>query len=187
MEAPVMQDAKGGLVPLRRSVPAGRPDLEAKVREAVAKGLPRLAASALAGAYPMGFVPRFEPCRDFRVSSQVVASQLLYSRNLQLLSLLILEPAAIMKLGQRAFSGLGRVEAPRMVVSANAEALNTVVSKLGCLVARMDDESEISIAPPLVLNCSGGNSFQLRGSETLVLSLASLDISMVLAVSLQAV
>jgi hypothetical protein len=187
MEAPVMQDARSGIPTVRPSGPAGKAALEANVRETIAKGLPRLATTALAAAYPMGFVPRFEPSRNRRVASQVVASQLLYTRNLQLLALLELEPNAILKLAQRAFSGLGRVEAPRMVVSANAEALNTMVSKLGCLLGRMDDESEVAITPPVVLNCSGANSIPLLGSESLFLSLGSVDVSMTLAVSLQAI
>src|SRR5688572_30058565 len=141
MGTQLLQEARTARTMRPEARPEQPPALEARVREMVAMGLPKLAVTSLAGSFPMGFAAQWEQSRDYRVASQVVCSQLLYTRNLQLLTLLVMDPALVMKLGLRAFPKLGRAEAPKMAISACGEALNAMVSKLGCLAGKLDDDS----------------------------------------------
>lgn len=160
---------------------------EEKFRDLLARGLPKIASAAVAGIYPDGFSAQMEASRDYLVDSQVVESQLVYTKNLQILSLLIMEPGQIMKLGQRVFPKLGRIEAPKMVVSANEEVLNAVTAKLGYLIGKVEGDKELAISPPVVLNCSGENGIPILGAESFFLSLVGMDVTMRLITSMQTV
>lgn len=160
---------------------------EVKFRDLLTKGLPKLAQAALAGVYPMAFNPVIEPAREFRVDSQIVCSQLAYTKNLQVLTFLIIEPGQIMKLGKRAFPKCNRAEASKMVISANGEALNTVMAKLGYLLGKLDEDAPVTIAPPMVINCSSENGIRIQESAAFILGLSGHDSSMVLVASIQQV
>src|SRR3954471_20903162 len=127
---------------------------EIKLRELIAKGLAQVAAASVNAVYRMGFQAMEERPADCKLDAQAVGSQLLYTRNFQVCAFLAMEPAHIFALGQRAFPKSGRMESPRLFISANGEALNTIMGKLAYLVGKADD-SEAITAPPLVLNCAG--------------------------------
>jgi hypothetical protein len=151
----------------------------------LAKGLPTIAAASVNAVYPIGFQPVEERSCDCRLGLQAVGSQLLYTRNFQICAFLAMEPGHIISLGQRAFPKSGRMDSPRMVVSANGEALNTIMSKLAYLVGKVDEDSEAVIAPPIVLNCAGPNEIAVLGSESVFLKLTAQELSMRIIVSVQ--
>jgi hypothetical protein len=158
---------------------------ENQLRELLAKGLPKLAAASVNAVYPIGFQPVEErPC-DCALDMQAVGSQLLYTRNTQICAFLAMEPGHIIALGQRAFPKAGRMESPRMVVSANGEALNTIMGKLAYVVGKVDEDSEVITAPPIVLNCAGPNRVDVSGADSLFLRLGAQGLSMRIIASVQ--
>jgi hypothetical protein len=150
---------------------------EEQLRELLGKGLPKIAAASINAVFPLGFQVSQEPARDYAVEAQVVGSQLIYTRNFQICAFLIMEASHILKLGQGVFPRHGRAESVKMVVSANGEALNTVMGKLAYLVGKVDAGAEVVTSPPIVLNCSGPNRISVRGDESLFLKLAAADLS----------
>jgi len=160
---------------------------EAQLRELIGKGLPKIAVSSINAVYPMDFLALPETARDCTVDAQVVGSQIAYSRNYQVHSLLIMQAAQIFMLGQLAFPKCGRAESLKMVVSANGEALNTIMGKVAYLVGKVDEDTEVTTAPPIVLNCSGPNQIAVRGAESFFLKLAARDLSMLMVASVQRV
>lgn len=158
---------------------------ETQLREIIGKSLPKIAAASINAVYPISFQALEEPARDFTVDGQAVGSLLNYSRNFQVCSFLITETSQIFTLGQRAFPKHGRVESLKMVVSANGEALNTIMSKVAYLMAKMDEDSEVATTPPIVLNCSGRNRIPIRGAESLFLKLVAQDLSMLMVAMVQ--
>lgn len=160
---------------------------EAQLRELLGKGLPKIAASSINAMYPLGFKAVEEPSRDYAVDAQVVGSQLAYSRNFQVYSFLVMEASHIFKLGLRAFPKHSRLEIPKMVVSANGEALNTIVGKLAYLVGKVDEVDEVNTTPPIVINCTGPNRVEVRGADSLFLKLATADLSMLIIAAVQQV
>lgn len=160
---------------------------ETQLRELLGKGLPKVAAASVNAVYPLSFQAMEERPRDFAVDTQVVVSQLIYSRDYQIYAFLIMEGSQIYQLGQRAFPKHGRAESPKMVLSANGEVLNTIMGKLAYLIGKVDEGAEIVSAPPIVLNCAGPNQVAVRGAECLFLKLSALDLSMLLIASVQRV
>jgi hypothetical protein len=158
---------------------------EGQLRELLGKGLPKIATASLNAVYPIGFQAVEEPARDFKVEAQAVGSQLIYTRHFQVCSFLIMEAGQIFALGQRAFPKYSRMECPKMVVSANGEALNTIMGKLAYLVGKVDADAEVVIAPPIVLNCTGPNRVAVSGTDSLFLKLVARDLAMLIVASVQ--
>jgi hypothetical protein len=158
---------------------------ESQIRELLGKGLPKIAAASINAVYPVGFKAEEERPRDYVVDAQLVGSQLLYTRNFQVLSFLVMESSQIFKLGQRVFPKYGRTEIPKMVVSANGEALNTIMGKLAYLVGKVDQDAEVTTTPPIMLNCAGPNRVSVYGADTLFLKLSALDLAMLIIASVQ--
>lgn len=159
--------------------------LESQVHDLLGKGLPKIASASFNALYPVGFQAALEPAHDYEVEGQVVASQLIYSRNYQVYSFVVMDVSLILKLGLRAFPKYGRSEIPKLVISANGEALNTITSKLAFLVGKVDEDATVATTPPIVLNCSGPNRISLRGSECHFLKLTATDLSMLVIAVVQ--
>lgn len=157
------------------------------LRELLGKGLPKIAASSINAIYPMDFQAVQETARDYTVDAQVVGSQLVYSRNYQVHSFLIMQAAQIFMLGQLAFPKYGRAESPKRVVAANGEVLSTIMGKVAYVVGKVDEDAEVTTAPPIVLNCSGANQVSVRGAESFFLKLVARDLSMLMVASVQQV
>jgi hypothetical protein len=160
---------------------------EAQLRDLLGAGMPKIATASVNAVYPLGFQAMMEPPRDYAVESQVVGSQLLYTRNFQVCSFLIMEAGHIFKLGLRVFPKFGRMDATKRVVSTNSEVLNTVISKLGHLLRTSAGEEDVVTAPPIVLNCSGASRILVQGSESRFLKLANADLSFLIIASIQQV
>lgn len=160
---------------------------EAQLRELLGKGLPKIASSSINAMYPLGFKAVEVPARDYAVDAQVVESQLVYTRNFQVSSFLIMEANNLFRLGLRAFPKYSRLEIPKMVVSANGEALNTMVGKLAYLVGKIDEGAEVATTPPIVINCAGPNRVELCGADCVFLKLAAGDLSMLVISAVQQV
>ena len=158
---------------------------ESQIRELVGKGLPKFAEGSINAVYPLGFKAVEEPARDFSIEAQAVGSQLLYTRNFQVCSFLIMDPGVIFKLGQKVFPKYERMEIPKMAVSANSEELNTIMGKLGYLIGKVDGDGEVTTAPPIVLNCTGPDRVAVRGGDSLFLRLDAADLSMRIIASVQ--
>lgn len=158
---------------------------ESQLRDLLGKGLPKIASASVNAMYPVGFKAEEERPRDYTVDAQVVSSQLLYTRNLQILSFLIMDASQIFKLGHRVFPKYSRAEIPKMVVSANGEALNTIMGKVAYLVSKVEQDAEVTTAPPILLNCTGPNRVVVHGADGLFLKLASLDLTILVIASIQ--
>lgn len=160
---------------------------ESQLRDLVANGLPKLATSALTGTYPMGFTAKVMPSRDHLLDSQVVGNQLIYTKNIQICAFLTMDSGLIVRLGQLAFPKHSRLEIPKMVIAANGEALNVVMSKLAYLIGKVDGDEDATIAPPIMINCSGIDRRVIMGGDSIFLSLSYMEISMLLIASIQMV
>ena len=160
---------------------------ETQLREILLKGLPKIASAAASGIYPMGFQPQLVPCRDSVLDSQVVASQLIYTKNIHVVAFLTMDSEQIIKLGQQVFSKSSRLDSSKTVISANGEILNTIMAKLGYLIGKIDNDTDMTITPPIVINCSGDNRISIHGSGSIFLNLASGDFSMRVISSIQMV
>lgn len=160
---------------------------EIQLRELIGKVLHKIAAASINSVYPLNFKASEEPASDYSVEAQAVGSQLIYSRNFQVCSFLIIEASQIFILGQRAFPKYGRMDIPKMVVSANGEALNIIMGKLAFLVGKAEGDGEVFTAPPIVLNCAGPNRVAIHGAESLFLRLTAEELSMLIIASVQKV
>ncbi len=160
---------------------------ETQLRELLGKGLPKIAAASINAMYPLGFQAVSEPARDFAVDAQVVGTQLVYTRNFQVYSFLVMDLNHIFNLGLRSFPKYSRQEIPKMVVSANGEALNTIVGKLAYLVGKVDEVDDVTTTPPMVINCTGPNRVMVRKADCVFLKLATDDLSMLVIAVVQQV
>jgi hypothetical protein len=158
---------------------------EQQLRGLLAKGLPRIASESVNAVYRFGFEPTEEPPCDCTLEAQAVGSQLLYTRNFQVCAFVAMDPGHLIRLGLLAFPKYGRMESLRMVVSANGEALNTIMGKLAYVVAKVDEDSEVVTAPPIVLNCAGAGGVPVAGPESLFLRLSAQDVCLRIIASVQ--
>lgn len=160
---------------------------ESQLRELIGKGLPKILTAAITGVYPIGFVPQGVPSRDYLLDSQVVGNQLFYSKSIQVCSYITMDPGQILRLGHRAFPKYSRLDIPKMVISANGEALNTIMAKIGYLIGKLDGDGVVSTTPPMVINCSGRDSLVIPGGDSIFVNLVNIDISILFIASIQMV
>lgn len=160
---------------------------ESQLRDIIAKGLPKIAVAAIAGIYPLEFLVQPQPNRDILLQEQFVGHQLIYTHNIQILSYLTMDPEQIITLGQRAFVKSTRAELPRLVISANGEAQNTIMAKLGFLIGRIDGDGKVTVTPPIVLNCSGDDARMIPGGDSVFINLLCNQIAIRFAVVVQMV
>lgn len=160
---------------------------ETQLRDIMAKGLPKIAESAIAGIYPLKFAIQIEPSRDILIQDPFVGHQLIYTQNIQILSFLTMDSGQIITLGQKAFVKSTRAEIPKLVISANSEAQNTIMAKLGFLIGRLDGDGNVSVTPPIVINCSGTDAKVIPGGDSVILSLVCNEISIRFALVVQMV
>lgn len=160
---------------------------ESQLRDLIAKGLPKIAVAAIAGIYPLEFEVQPQPSRDILLQEQLVGHQLIYTQNIQILSFLSMDPGQIITLGHRAFVKSTRAEIPRLVISANGEAQNTIMAKLGFLIGRIDGDVNVIVTPPIVINCSGDDARVIPGGDSVIVNLLCKDIAIRFAVVVQMV
>jgi hypothetical protein len=158
---------------------------ESQLREAISKNLPNILFTGLKGIYPLNFRCETFAAKDFRLETPIASSQLAYTENWQILSFILIDPAQMLKLGVRAFPKLSRSDAPKMVVSANGEVLNSASSKLGFILGKMDSARKVSLTPPAAMNFSGENALDIACSDSVFLKLVCEEIDILFISSIQ--
>lgn len=139
---------------------------ESVVRDLIGNNLVRLITGGLQGVYPDPFAGRSAKTKGlYTVQSPVVISQLAMSPASQVLSFLVMETDSMVRLGKRMLPDRPREEALKLVISANAEILNFVSSRLAWLLSKLENAPNTEISPPKVGNFSGTQAFRIRAEE----------------------
>jgi hypothetical protein len=143
---------------------------ESVVKDLIGNNLIRLVNSGLQGVYPDPYAGRSIKAEGiFTVNSPVVLSQLALSPRAQVLSFLSMETDSMVRLGKRMLPDKPKEEALKLVVSANAEILNFVTSRLAWLLSKLENAKDTEISPPRVGNFSGVLAYRIRAEEGLLL------------------
>jgi hypothetical protein len=139
---------------------------EAVVKDLIGNNLVRLIHGGLQGVYTDAFAGRvLKPEGIFAIQSPVVVTQLALSPASQVLSFLMMETDSLIRLGKRMFPDRPREEALKLVVSANAEILNFVSSRVAWLLSKVENAPNTEISPPKVGNFSGSQAHRIRADE----------------------
>jgi|GEM_PF-1587941 len=144
------------------------------VRDLIANNLARLVNGGLQGVYTDPLAARLAKAEAvYQVQAPVVLSQLAMSPVSQILSFLTMETDSMVRVGKRILPNKSKEEALKVVVSANAEILNFVTSRLAWLLSKLENSRETEISPPRVGNFSGIGSasgvpaFRIRAEEAI--------------------
>ena len=139
---------------------------ESVVRDLIAANLVRLVNGGLQGVYPDPYAGRPIKAEGiYSVQSPVVVTQLALSPAAQVLSFLSMETDSMVRLGKRMLPDKPRDEALKLVISANAEILNFVTSRMAWLLSKLENAKETEISPPRVNNFSGTQAYRIRSDE----------------------
>jgi hypothetical protein len=139
---------------------------EPVLRDLVGNGLSKLVQGGLQGVHTDAYTSRRIRVEGvYQVQAPVVISQLALSPASQILSFLVMETDSMMRLGKRMLPGKPRDEALKLVISANAEILNFVSSRLAWLLSKVENVSNTEISPPKVGNFSGTQAYRIRAEE----------------------
>ena len=139
---------------------------ESVLRDLISRQLVKLVTGGIQGVYLDTFTAKpFRPQGHYPIQSQVVLSQLACSPASQVLSFLIMETDSLVRLGRGLFPGKPREEALKLIVSANAEILNFVSSRVSWLLSKLEGAPGAEVSPPRVGNFSGVQSLRIRGEE----------------------
>jgi hypothetical protein len=145
------------------------------MKESVLRGLlggniTKLVNSGLQGVYPFPFASGpFKTGGPYTIQSPVVLSQLAMSPSVQVLSYLIMETDAMLRTSKQMFPKEPREEALKLAVSANAEVLNFVASRISWLLAKLEGVNSAELSPPRVTSCAGQNAQRVRAEEGIFL------------------
>ncbi len=139
---------------------------ESVVKDLIGNNLVRLMAGGLQGIYPdshSGRAVKFEHL--ITVQSPIVLSQLACSPASQILSFLMMETDSLLRLGKRMFPDRPKEDSLKLVVSANAEILNFVSSRLAWLLSKLENVADTEISSPKVGNFTGTQAYRIRAEE----------------------
>ena len=135
-------------------------------RDLLSGNLVKLVAGGLQGVYPEPFTGRtLKPEGGFSVQSPIVLTQLTLSPGAQILSFFILESDSMVRAGRALFPGTAREESLKLAVSANAEVLNFVSSRIAWLLAKLEGIPGAEITPPKVSHFTAGQAYRIRPDE----------------------
>lgn len=116
--------------------------------------------------YPEPFQGRpLKPEGSFSVQSPIVLTQLTLSPGAQILSFFIMESDSMVRAGRALFPGTAREESLKLAVSANAEVLNFVSSRIAWLLAKLEGISGAEITPPKVGHFTASQAYRIRPDE----------------------
>ena len=139
---------------------------ETVVRDLIGNNLVRLMGGGLQDIYPDSYAGLPVPFENLIViDSPIVLSQLAFSPASQILSFLIMETDSILRLGKRMFPDRSKEDALKLVVSANAEILNFVSSRLAWLLSKLENVANTEISPPKVGSYQGNQAYRIRAEE----------------------
>jgi hypothetical protein len=138
---------------------------ESVVRDLIANNLARLVNGGLQGVYPDPFGARPAKAEGlYLVRAPVVLSQLAMSPLSQILSFLTMETDSMVRVAKLMLPGKPKEEGLKLVVSANAEILNFVTSRLAWLLSKLENSRETEISPPRIGNFSGNGAGSVSGA-----------------------
>jgi len=141
---------------------------EAVLKDLIGGHLVRLVITAAQGVYPDAYEGKAVSGHGlFSIDSTLAVSQLACSPVSQILSFLTMETDSMLRLGNRMLPGRPKEESLKLVLSANAEILNFVSSRLAWLLSKLENTSDTEISPPEVSNFSGDRAFRIRADEGL--------------------
>ena len=121
---------------------------ESVVRDLIGSNLVRLIHGGLQGIYTDAFSGRILKTEGhYAVQSPVVISQLAMSPASQVLSFLMMETDSMLRLGKRMLPDRPKEEALKLVISANAEILNFVSSRIAWLLSKLENVPNTEISP----------------------------------------
>jgi len=141
---------------------------ESVVKDLIGNNLVRLMSGGLQDIYPDSYSGYpLKNSSPLIVQSPIVLSQLAYSPAAQILSFLIMETDSMLRLGKRMFPDRNQEESLKLVISANAEILNFVSSRLAWLLSKLENVSSTEISPPKVGNFSGTQNYRIKSDEGL--------------------
>ena len=139
---------------------------ESVIRDLIGSNLVRLIHGGLQGVYTDAFSGRILNAEGhYAVQSPVVVSQLALSPASQVLSFIMMETDSMVRLGKRMLPDRPKEEALKLVISANAEILNFVSSRLAWLLSKLENVPNTEISPPRVGNFSGTQAYRIRAEE----------------------
>ncbi len=139
---------------------------ESVVKDLIGSNLVRLMDSGLQDIYPDSYAGQALKIENqILVQSPIVLSQLACSPATQILSFLTMESDSLLRLGKRMFPDRTKEEALKLVVSANAEILNFVSSRLAWLLSKLENVANTEISPPKIGNFSGSQAYRIRAEE----------------------
>lgn len=139
---------------------------ESVVRDLVASNLARLVNGGLQGVHPETYAARaLQADPAHLVQSPVVISQLALSPRTQILSFFDMGTDSMVRLGRRLLPGRPKEESLKLAVSANAEVLNFLSSRLAWLLSKLENVRQTEISPPRVGNFSGGRAYRIRAED----------------------
>jgi hypothetical protein len=144
---------------------------ESVLRDLLGGNLVKLVNGGLQGVYPFAFAARrfvegsFAAPASYTVQAPVVLSQLAMSPAAQVLSFFVMETDSMLRSAKQIFPKESREEALKLAVSANAEVLNFVSSRISWLLAKLEGISSAEVSPPRVSSFSGLQALRVRPEE----------------------
>jgi hypothetical protein len=142
------------------------PMKEAVVKDLIGNNLVRLMAGGVQDIYPDSYSGRPAGSANLiTVQSPIVLSQLACSPSSQILSFFSMETDSLLRLGKRMFPDRSKEDALKLVVSANAEILNFVSSRLAWLLSKLENIDNTEISPPKIGNFTGRQAYRIRPEE----------------------
>jgi hypothetical protein len=139
---------------------------EGVLRDLLSGNLVKLVAGGLQGVYPEPFTGRTLKTEDsFAVQAPLVLTQLTLSPGAQILSFFIMESDSMVRAGRALFPGTSREESLKLAVSANAEVLNFVSSRMAWLLAKLEGIPGAEITPPRVGHFTATQAYRIRPDE----------------------
>lgn len=141
---------------------------ESVVKDLIAANLVRLMAAGLQDIYPDSYLGQpFKTEQPIAIQAPIVLSQLTCSPSSQILSFLWMDNDSLLRLGKRMFPDRSKEESLKFIVSANAEILNFVSSRLAWLLSKLENVANTEISPPKIGNFNGRHAYRIRSEEAI--------------------
>ena len=151
---------------------------EAQIREMLRNNLAKIVTAGTKGLLPFSLCIEPYHLQEYHVSAPFVASQLIYTETVQILSFLIMDSGALVKMGKLLFPAMDRKKSLTMAISANEEVLNSASAKIGFLLGKIAANQKAVITPPMILNHSGENQTFIPCEDSLFLKMSYEDLTL---------
>jgi hypothetical protein len=157
------------------------------LKSLIDNNLAKIVLAGMRGVYPGDFRsgPAFH--REYSLTCPIVSHQLVFTETMQILSFFVMDPRSFVKAGENLFPKMPRNESLKLVVSANAEILNSTSSKFGFILGKMEGRTDVVITPPLIMNFSGEGRLPLTCEDTLFWTFQSQDLAFDFIITVQKV